>query len=131
MADLKKFFKLSGKLEKRLLKLNLLFVFVFLNIWDFVISKELLNAMALGLIMFFPAILLWFVGSMRSVVLLTIISLFELMVMLIFVLEGFQLGGFDTTIKSIFWVPYLLISGINGFYGLKIYSEAKEKKEKK
>ncbi|MDP2632952.1 MAG: hypothetical protein Q8P25_04510 [Candidatus Curtissbacteria bacterium] len=128
---IKKLFNFKGKLKERLLKLNLLFVFVFLNIWDFVISREILNAMALGLIMFSPAMLLWLVGSLRAVVLMTVISLFELMVMIIFILEGLQLGGIDTTIKSIFWLPYLVMVATNGFWGLKIYSEAKEKKEKK
>lgn len=127
----KSFFKLPGKLEKRLLKINLFVVFVFLNVWDFVISREILNAMALGLIMFSPAILLWLVGGVRAVVLLTIVSLFQLMVMTIFILQGFQLGGLDTTIKSIFWLPYLVMAGVNGFSGLKIYSEAKEGKIKK
>lgn len=116
---------------KKLLKINLFFVFVFLNVWDFIISREILNAMALGFIMFSPAMLLWLVGSLRAVVLLTIISLFELMVMVIFILEGLQLGGIDTTIKSIFWLPYLVMVATNGFSGLKIYSEVKEKKEKK
>lgn len=117
--------------SKKLFKINLFFVFVFLNVWDFIISREILNAMALGLIMFFPAILLWFVGSLRAVVLLTIIALFEFIVMTIFILQGLQLGGIDTTIKSIFWLPYLVMVALNGFWGLKIYSEVKEKKIKK
>ncbi len=130
LKKVKAFFRLSGKIQKRLLKLNLIFVFIFLNIWDFVTSGEVLNAMVLGLIMFFPAILLWLVGSMRAVVLLTLISLFELMVLLIFILEGLQLGGIDTTIKSIFWIPYLVMSAVNGFVGLNYYSERREKNNK-
>ena len=119
------------RLEKNLTKINLLFIFIFLNIWDFVISRELFNAMILGVVMFAPAALLWFVGSIRAIALLTLISIFEFTMIVVFTLEGFELGGLDTTLKSIFWAPYLIIAGINGFWGLKIYSEYREKKHKK
>jgi len=59
-----------------------------------------------------------------------LISIFEFAMILIFVLEGFELGGAATTLKSIFWIPYLLMAGVNGFWGLKIYSEHREKKTK-
>ena len=131
MKDIKQLFKFSGKFEKNLTKINLFFIFIFLNIWDFVVSRELFNAMILGLVMFGPAAFLWLVGNIRAIALLTLISIFEFTVMLIFVLEGFQLGGLDTTLKSIFWLPFLLMAAVNGFWGLKIYSEAKEKVVKK
>lgn len=124
-GQIKSFFRLSGKAEKRFLKVNLFFVFIFLNIWDLVISRELLNAMILGIVMFLPAIFLWFVGTLRAVVLLTLISIFEFTIMFIFIMQGLALGGFDTTIKSIFWIPYMGMAAANGFGGLKIYSERK------
>ncbi len=130
-AVVKSWFVISGKFEKNLTKINLLFIFIFLNIWDFVISSELFNGMIIGAFMFGPAVFLWFVGTIRAVALLTLISIFEFTVMLVFILEGFELGGIDTTLKSVYWLPYLLAAGANGFWGLKIYSEAKEKKEKK
>lgn len=128
--SLRWFFKFSGKFEKNLPKINLLFIFIFLNIWDFVVSREILNAMVLGIVMFSPAAFLWYIGTLRAIVLLTMISIFEFTVMLVFILQGFELGGWDTTIKSIFWLPYLLMAGVNGFWGLKIYSEVKERKIK-
>ncbi|MEK9147153.1 MAG: hypothetical protein AAB639_03065 [Patescibacteria group bacterium] len=116
--------------KENLPKVNLLFIFIFLNIWDFVVSREILNAMVLGIIMFSPAAFLWYIGTLRAIVLLTMISIFEFTVILVFILQGFELGGLDTTIKSIFWLPYLAMAGVNGFLGLKIYSEVKERKIK-
>lgn len=117
--------------KENLPKINLLFIFVFLNIWDFVISREILNAMVLGIVMFSPAAFLWYVGTFRAIALLTLISIFEFTVMLVFILQGFELGGLDTTIKSIFWLPYLLMAGVNGFWGLAIYSEYRERRQKR
>lgn len=128
--DLRPFFKFSGKFENNLPKINLIFIFIFLNIWDFAISREFLNGMILGILMFGPATFLWFVGTVRAVALITLISIFEFVIMLVFVLEGFQLGGVQTTAKSVFWVPYLLMAGANGFWGLKIYSAWRERREK-
>lgn len=130
MTTLSKFFELEGTLPKRLTRVNLLFILVFLNFWDFVINRTFFNGMAIGIIMFGPSLFLWYLGKLRAVVLLTLISIFEFMVMLVFVLEGFELGGSATTLKSIFWVPYLVMAGVNGFVGLKIYSERKEKNNK-
>lgn len=118
------------KVEKDLVKINILFVLVFLNIWDFVVSRQFLNAMTLGVVMFGPATFLWYIETLRSVALLTLVSLFEFVVMLVFILEGFELGGLDSTIKSVFWLPYLLMAVINGFWGLKIYSQWRESKVK-
>lgn len=121
--------RLSGKLEKHLVRINILFVLVFLNIWDFLISREILNAMVLGLVMFGPAAILWLLGNIRAVALLTLISIFEFVVMSVFVLEGFELAG-SVSFKSLFWAPYLLMAAVNGFWGLKIYSEYRERKKK-
>lgn len=126
--DLRSFFKFSGKFEKNLPKINLLFIFIFLNIWDFVVSREVLNAMILGLVMFGPAAFLWYIGTLRSIALLTLVSIFEFTVMTVFILEGFELGGVG--LKSVFWVPYLIMAGANGFWGLKIYSQWREVREK-
>lgn len=126
--DLRPFFKFSGKFEKNLTKINLVFIFIFLNIWDFVLNRIFFNGMVLGILMFSPAVFLWYIGKFRAVVLLTILSIFEFVVMLVFVLEGFELGGSATGVKSLFWVPYLLMAAVNGFWGLKIYSEYREKK---
>ena len=125
------YLKIKGKFEKNLVKINLLFIFVFLNLWDFAISREFFNGMALGFVMFGPTAFLWLVGTMRATVLVTLISIFEFAMILIFVLEGFELGGTATTLKSVFWIPYLLMAGVNGFWGLKIYSEYREKKKAK
>lgn len=106
---------------------NLLFVFIFLNVWDLAINKILFNGMALGAIMFLPVAFLWYVDRFRATVLVTLISIFEFMVMFVFVWEGFELSGVGYSTKSLFWVPFLLAAGINGFLGLNIYSKVKKK----
>ena len=128
---LPKFIKIYGRFERSLAKINLFFIFIFLNIWDFLVSREFFNGMILGLAMFGPSVFLWFVGTVRAAALVTLISIFEFGVMTVFVLEGFELGGAATSLKSIFWVPYLLMAAVNGFWGLKIYSEYREKTAKK
>lgn len=121
---------INMKLEKNLVKINLLFIFIFLNIWDFILNRIFFNGMVLGILMFSPAAFLWYIGKFRAVALLTLLSIFEFTVMLVFVLEGFELGGSATGVKSLFWMPYLAMAGINGFLGLKIYSEVRERKIK-
>lgn len=128
MKRFKVIFKFANTAEKRLTQINLLFIFVFLVIWDFVNNKQLFNAATLGIVMFGPAAFLWFVGTLRAVALVVLASFFEFMVMLVFIAEGFELAGFESTLKSIFWIPYLFLAAINGFWGLKIYSEYKENK---
>lgn len=115
----------------RMAKINLLFIFIFLNIWDFLVNRAYFNGMIIGILMFSPSVFFWYIGNLRAVVLLTLISIFEFMVILVFVLEGFELGGFDTTFKSVFWLPYLAMAGLNGFWGLKVYSENREKGKRK
>lgn len=107
--------------------MNLIFIFGFLNVWDFSINKILFNGMALGAIMFLPIVFLWYLERFRATVLLTLISIFEFMVMAVFVWEGFELGGAAYTPKSLFWIPFLVAAGFNGFLGLNIYSKVKQK----
>lgn len=114
--------------KRNLVKINLLFIFIFLNIWDFLISRGFLNGMILGIVMFGPAFFLWFVGTFRAIALVTLISIFEFMMILVFVLQGFELGGASSTLKSIYWIPFLALAGVNTYWGLKIYSETREKK---
>lgn len=113
---------------KNLLKYNLIFIFIFLNVWDFITSRELFNAMAIGLVIFGPAAFLWFIGTLRAIALLTLISIFEFVAMTVFVIEGFQLSGVVQSLKPLFWVPYLAMAGINGWWGLKIYFAQKKEK---
>jgi len=115
-------------LPKKLFKINLFFIFIFLNIWDYATSRQFFNAMFIGLFMFGPATFLWLVGNARAAALITLISIFEFMMIAVFVFEGFELGGVATTLKSLFWVPFLALAGINSFFGLKIYSEHRKKK---
>ena len=128
MKRFKVIFKFANSAEKRLTQINLLFIFVFLVIWDFANNKQFLNAMTLGAVIFGPMALLWFVGTFRAVALIVLISIFQFMVLLVFIAEGFELSGLDSTLKSIFWIPYLIMAGVNGFWGLKIYSYVKERK---
>lgn len=113
---------------KSFTKLNLLFIFIFLNIWDFALNRTFFNGMLLGAIMFGPIVLLWFIGTIRSVVLLTLISIFEFVMMMSFIFEGVELSGLNLTLKSIFWLPFLLTAGLNGFWGLRIYAKHRDQK---
>lgn len=127
MKRFKVIFKFANTTEKRLTQMNLFFIFIFLVIWDFINNKQFFNAATLGVVMSGPAAFLWFVGTIRAVALIVLVSFFEFMVMLVFIAEGFELAGFESTLKSIFWIPYLIMAGVNGFLGLKIYSDFREK----
>jgi len=117
--------------SKNLFKINLVFIFIFLNLWDYAVSREYLNAMVIGILMFGLPSFLWFIGTVRAAALITLVSIFEFTVMAVFILEGFELGSGVISLKSIFWVPYLLMAAVNGFWGLKIYSDYREKLVKK
>ena len=117
------------KNSKTYLFLNIFFVFIFLNVWDFAINRSFFNGMILGVVMLAPVCFLWFIARFKAVVLLTLISLFEFMVMLIFVWEGFELNGFSATVKSVFWIPFLVAAGVNTFWGLSIYSKSTKKSQ--
>lgn len=128
MKRIKTRISLAKTTNQNLVKLNLIFVFIFLNVWDWAIDRKLFNAMAIGVVLFGPAAFLWLIGNIRAIALITLISLIEFGAMAVFIAEGLQLGGEGTTLKTIFWLPYLLMAGVNGLVGLKIYSENKEKK---
>ena len=111
-------------------KLNILVIFVFLNIWDFVINGTLFNGMVMGAFLFGPAALLWFAGSFRAIALMTLISILESCLLAVFVIEGFEIAGGDTSLKWLFWVPYLVMAVLNGFLGLRAYWQQRQKKHR-
>jgi len=117
-------------MTKNLFKLNFIFVFIFLNIWDFLVNRDFFNGMILGILMFSPAIFLWFVGTVRAAALITLIYTLGFLVLSVLFLQGLELSGFRGFLETSFLLPYLIVAGINGFWGLKIYSEYREKKEK-
>ena len=86
---LKNFLRLAEKNEKNYAKVNLLFVFLFLNIWDFAVNRSFFNGMILGIFMFAPAVFLWFVSTVRATAFVTLISILEFVVIAIFFAEGF------------------------------------------
>lgn len=109
-----------------IVKFNLLFVLVFLNIWDFMISREFLNASVLGIIMFAPATILWVIDSFKAAMLGTLYSLFLAAVLAVFFIEGYEseVGWF---FKISFWLPYLAAAVVNAVWGLRIYGKYKRK----
>ena len=117
-------------MSKNLFKINLIFVFIFLNIWDYAVNRDFFNGMVLGIFMFAPAIFLWLIGTVRAAALITLISTLEFLVLAVFLFQGLELSGFKSFLETSFWLPYLVVAGINGFFGLKIYSEYREQKEK-
>ena len=123
------FLKLTKDKEKNYSKINLIFIFVFLNIWDFAVNRSFFNGMILGILMFAPATFLWFVATVRATAFVTLISIAEFVIIAIFLAEGFELGGISVTPKTIFWLPYLVAAGVNGFWGLKNYSQFRERKK--
>lgn len=128
-SKIKSFLKLTNDRERNYVKANLLFIFIFLNIWDFAVNRSFFNGMILGILMFAPTVFLWFVGTVRATAFVTLISILEFVIIAIFLAEGFELGGISVTPKTIFWLPYLVMAGVNGFWGLKIYSQYRERKE--
>ena len=123
------FLKLTKDRERNYVKINLIFIFIFLNIWDFAVNRSFFNGMILGILMFAPAVFLWFVSTVRATAFVTLISIVEFVIIAIFLAEGFELGGISVTPKTIFWLPYLVAAGVNGFWGLTIYSQFRERKE--
>ena len=116
-------------LSKRLLKINLVFIFIFLNIWDYVTNREFFNAMAIGIFMLGPVVFLWWLGKHRAIALLTLISVVEFVMIAIFIAESIELSGLATTMKSVFWLPYLAIAGYNSYWGLNLYYKKKKHSE--
>lgn len=118
--------KVVGFLGKsKIVVVNLLFVFVFLNIWEFALSREFINGMVLGVLIFGPITFLWFIKSLKSAMLATLLSIFEVTILSVFVVEGFEFGGALATLKSLYWAPYLLMAFVNVIVGLRIYNAYK------
>lgn len=111
--------------KSKIVVVNLLFVFVFLNIWEFALSREFINGMVLGVLIFGPITLLWFIKSLKSVMLATLLSIFEATILAVFVVEAFEFGGAFATLKSLYWLPYLFMAFINVVFGLGVYNAYK------
>ncbi len=124
------FLKLTGNRERNYVKVNLLFIFIFLNIWDFAINRDFFNGMILGVLMFAPIVFLWIIGTVRAAALITILSILEFVVMAIFLAQAFALSGLSSTQKSIFGLPYVVAAGVNCYWGLKIYNQYRDRKIK-
>lgn len=118
--------KTIKNLIKNKAKFNLLFVLVFLNIWDFVVNRDFFNGMVMGIVMFLPAAFFWFIGTVRAAAVVTLISLFEFTVLSVFIIDGLSAG-----LKSAFWIPYLVMAGLNLSWGLKIYTNDRKKERLK
>lgn len=116
--------KLLKKNNLNIVKFNLIFVFIFLNVWDFIISRQLFNAMVLGVVMFGPVIFLWSIKSFKTSMLATLYSIFLSSVLTVFFVEGYEPGA-SWLIKTSFWMPYLFTSVINAIWGLSIYAKYK------
>lgn len=121
--------KLGRFLKKKkgsIFKFNLIFVFIFLNMWDFVISRQLFNAMVLGIVMFAPVTFLWAIRSFKASMLATLYAIFLSSTLAVFFIEGYEAGP-GWILKISFWLPYLVVAIVNAFWGLKIYSKHKAK----
>lgn len=124
MSKLKSLF--SGR---TIFKTNILFIFVFLNIWEFIVARDLFNGMIFGLTMFGPIAFLWRLANLRASMIATFISIFEVTVLSVFVIEGFEFGGASAALKSFYWVPYLGMATVNMVVGLRIYAELRATKD--
>lgn len=109
-------------------RLNLLFVIVILNLWDLALNGKISDAAVLGILMFGPVMFLWHFKTIKTVAILILISLCEFVVMLIFIFQGLVLVGFESALRALFWLPYLIAAGANCFWGLKIYTKLKAAK---
>lgn len=116
---------MKNKTIKNKAKFNLLFVLVFLNIWDFAVNRDFFNGMVMGILMFSPSAFFWLIGTVRAAAVVALISLFEFTVLSVFIIDGLSAG-----LKSVFWVPYLVMAGLNLSWGLAIYTNYRKKKEK-
>lgn len=123
---MKKQLKFFGKIGSNIVKFNLVFVFVFLNVWDFIISRQLFNAMVLGVVMFGPVTILWAIKTFKASMLATLYSIFLSSMLAVFFVEGYEPGA-SWFLKMSFWLPYLIVAVINAFWGLRIYSKYRTK----
>lgn len=117
------FFK---KKKESILRFNLIFIFIFLNIWDYAISRQLFNAMILGIVMFAPLTFLWSIKSFKISMLATLYAIFLSSTLAVFFVEGYE-AGTGWILKISFWLPYLVVAIVNAFWGLQIYSKHKAK----
>ncbi|MBI3342266.1 hypothetical protein HY024_04040 [Candidatus Curtissbacteria bacterium] len=126
-----KFKKMFGK-QNWMFKLNIIFVVVFLNVWDYLTSGELINGMVLGFFMFGIPMVLWLIKDFRAAMANTFLSIMEFATLLVFMVQSFEIGGAaNGAYKSLFWLPYLLLAGFNAYVGLRIYSKNKAKVERR
>lgn len=113
---------MKADLKKRIIVANLVFIFVFLNIWDFALGGEIFNAMVLAIFIFGPVVVLWHINKLWSQAILTLVSSLEFLGLLVFTLEGFEISGSAISGKTIYFTPFLLMAGVNMIWGLKKYS---------
>lgn len=116
------------KFHKAYLRINLAFIFIFLNIWDFVAAHQVIYGMVAGIVLFGPTAFLWFISTIRTIVAVTLLSLIEFFILLILVVEGLHFGIVGVNLRSLYWLPYLVMCALNGFWGLSIYSDYRENK---
>lgn len=93
--------------------------------------RELFNGVIFGFVMFGPVAFLWFMKTLRASMLATFVSIFEVTILSVFVIEGFEFSGALAAVKSIYWLPYLAMATVNMVVGLKIYADLKERRTKK
>lgn len=116
---------LKFKKPKDIFVVNLLFVLIFLNVWDLVISHKIFNSMAIGIFLFSAPALLWLVSKIWSIALLTLISFVQLVMISVLLLQGIEVSGLGITSKTIFFTPFLAMNGLNMVWGLKFYTNFK------
>src|SRR3989344_7623198 len=116
-----KFF-LKTKKPKDIFVVNLLFVIVFLNAWDILISHKIFNSMAIGIFLFSAPAILWLAAKIWSIALLTLISFVQFIMISVLLLQGIEVSGVGITSKTIFFTPFLLMNALNMIWGLKFYT---------
>lgn len=114
---------LKFRTPKDIFAANLLFIFVFLNIWDFAVSRKIFNAMPIGIIIFSVPAILWLVGKMWSIAMLTLISVVQFLIIGVLLLQGIQISGAGITTKTFFFLPFLAMTVLNMVWGLKFYGK--------
>ncbi len=116
--------KLNLLSRRKILKTNLVFILVFLVIWELLLSGELFNGMIFGLMLFGPVAFLWYLDKIRASMIATLVSVFEVTILAVFLVESIQFGGAAATVKSIYWIPYFAMAVINTIVGLRIYKQS-------
>ena len=119
-----KYFKF--KATKDIFAANLLFIFVFLNLWDLAISHRIFNAMAIGVFIFSGPAVLWLIGKLWAIAIVTLVSFMEVLIIAVMLLQGIQISGADITLKTIFFAPFLVMACINMVLGLRFYTKGRK-----